>query len=174
MLVLEWKERVFIEKVNWPDVFVDFPRPHWCTKTVHQYGVSISFHTKLYKGAWNVSANYSETVDHKDLRLGQLLYVSVFYNISFSWLFPRAPDGFQFIFLLRDSENDLLAFRDLIGNCEKRAISFMIQAFSTFLFFQKDWTFLNCEMVFLEISIRVHRTWLQLEKRFSAWQETCE
>ena len=29
----------------------------------------------------------------------------VFYNMSFPWLLP--PDGFQFIFLLRDSENDL-------------------------------------------------------------------
>ena len=45
---------------------------------------------------------------HKDLRLGQIVYILVFYNISFSWLLP--PDGFQFIFLLRDSENDLLLF----------------------------------------------------------------
>ena len=62
-------------------------------------------HTKLYKDAWNVSANNSETVGHKDLRLGQIVYILVFYNISFSWLPPL--DGFQFIFLLRDSENDL-------------------------------------------------------------------
>ena len=38
---------------------------------------------------------------HKDLRLGQIVYILVFYNISFSWLLPL--DGFQFIFLLRDS-----------------------------------------------------------------------
>ena len=43
---------------------------------------------------------------HKDLRLGQIVYILVFYNISFSWLLPL--DGFQFNFLLRDSENDLL------------------------------------------------------------------
>ena len=42
----------------------------------------------------------------KDLRLGQIVYMLVFYNISFSWLLPL--DGFQFNFLLRDSENDLL------------------------------------------------------------------
>ena len=42
---------------------------------------------------------------HKDLRLGQIVYKLVFYNISFSWLRPL--DGFQFIFfLLRDGEND--------------------------------------------------------------------
>ena len=44
---------------------------------------------------------------HKDLRLGQIVYILVFYNILFSWLLP--VDGFQFIFLLRDSENDLVA-----------------------------------------------------------------
>ena len=63
-------------------------------------------HTKLYKGAWNVSANNSETVGHKDLRLGQIVYILVFYNISFSWLLPL--DGFQFIFLLRDGEKQFI------------------------------------------------------------------
>ena len=48
----------------------------------------------------------SETVGHKDLRFGQIVYILVFYNISFSWLLPL--DGFQFICLLRDSENDVL------------------------------------------------------------------
>ena len=57
------------------------------------------------KGAWNVSASNSETVGHKDLRLGQIVYILVFYNKLFSWLLPL--DGLQFIFLLRDSENDL-------------------------------------------------------------------
>ena len=64
-------------------------------------------HTKLYNGAWNVSANNSETVGHKDLKLGQIFYILAFYNISFSWLLPL--DGFQLIFLLRDTENDLYA-----------------------------------------------------------------
>ena len=48
---------------------------------------------------------------HKDLRIGQIIYILVFYNISFSWLLPL--DGFQSIFLLRDSEFDLL-FTDII------------------------------------------------------------
>ena len=51
-------------------------------------------HTKLYKGAWNVSENNSETVGHKDLRLGQIVDILVFYNISFFWLLPL--DRFQF------------------------------------------------------------------------------
>ena len=53
-----------------------------------------------YKGARNVSAKNSETVGHKDRRPGQIVYILVFYNISFSWLLPR--DDFQFICLLRD------------------------------------------------------------------------
>ena len=57
-------------------------------------------------------ANNSETVGHKDLRLGQIVYILVFYNISFSWFLPL--DGFQFIFLLRDSENDLLFGKQII------------------------------------------------------------
>ena len=44
---------------------------------------------------------------NKNLRLGKIVYILVFYNILFSWLLP--VDGFQFIFLLRDSENDLVA-----------------------------------------------------------------
>ena len=72
--------------------------PKWSTNMASPF--------KLYKVAWNVSANYSETVGHKDVRFGQIVYTLVFYNISFSWLFTL--DGFQFIFLLRDSENNLL------------------------------------------------------------------
>ena len=70
-----------------------------------RYTNMVSPYKALQKGAWNVLANNSETVGHKDLRLGQFVYILVFYNISFSWLLPL--DGFQFYFLLRDSENDL-------------------------------------------------------------------
>ena len=41
----------------------------------------------------------------KDLRLGKIVYILVFYNVSFSWFLPL--DGFQSNFLLRDNENDL-------------------------------------------------------------------
>ena len=92
MLVLEWKERAFIEKVNsrcfcWfpAAILVDsFCPPIW------------RFHTKLYKGAWNVSADNSETAGQKDLRFGQNVYILVFYNISFSWLLPLS--SFQYFF----------------------------------------------------------------------------
>ena len=94
MLVLEWKERAFIEKVN-SSCFWWFS----AAILVDQNGTQIwRLYTKLYKGAWNVSANNSETVGHKDLRLGQIFYILFFYNISFSWLLPL--DGFQFIFFV--------------------------------------------------------------------------
>ena len=82
---------------------MDFRRPYWHTKTVHQYGVSIQSSTKECETFQQIT---QETVGHKDLRLGQIVYILVFYNISFSW--PLPVDGFQFISLLGDSENDLL------------------------------------------------------------------
>ena len=61
---------------------------------------------KALQSCVNCSANYSETVGHKDLRFGQIVYTLVFYNISiflgfFHWTVS------SFIFSLRDSENDL-------------------------------------------------------------------
>ena len=95
MLALAWKGRAFTEKVN-SRCFCWFP----AAILVHQNGAPIwRLHTKLYKGAWNVSATNSETVGHKDLRSGQIVYILVFCNISFSWLLT--VDGFRFIFLCR-------------------------------------------------------------------------
>ena len=54
--------------------------------------------TKLYNGALDVLANSFETVGHIDLRLGEIVYISVFCIISFSWLLPL--DGFKFILSL--------------------------------------------------------------------------
>ena len=90
MLVLEWKERAFMEKWT-PDVFVDFQWPYLgCLKNrpwkpslcfldiqfVYQNCTQIwRLHTKLYNGAWNVLSNNSETVGDIDLRLGQIVYI---------------------------------------------------------------------------------------------------
>ena len=110
MLAFEWKERALKERVNsrcfWWFSAAILERVNsrcfwWFSAAilVHQNGAPIwRLHTKLYKGAWNVSANTSETVRHKDLRLGQIVYILVFYNISFSWLLPL--DSFQFIFFV--------------------------------------------------------------------------
>ena len=94
MLVLEWKERAFIEKVN-SRCFCWFP----AAILVNQNCTPIwRLHTKLYKGAWNFSANNSETVGHKDLRekKRKIVYMLVFCNISFSASFTgRFPVYFS-------------------------------------------------------------------------------
>ena len=100
MLVLKWKERAFMKKWT-PDVFVDFRRPYWWTKTVHRLWRLIQSSTKVHETFRQIT---QKAVGHKDLKLGQIVYILVFNNISFSWLL--ALDGFQFIFLLRDSENE--------------------------------------------------------------------
>ena len=48
MLVLKWKERAFIKKWT-PDVFVDFRRPYWWTKTVHRLWRLIQSFTKVHE-----------------------------------------------------------------------------------------------------------------------------
>ena len=83
MLVLEWKEIAFIQKAN---------SRCFCWFAVHRYRLR----TNLQKGAWNVALTNSETVGHKDLKLGKIVYILVVYNVSFSWLPPL--DGFQFHF----------------------------------------------------------------------------
>ena len=63
----------------------------------HQHGVSI------LSVAWNVLANNSRTVYRANLRIGHVVYLIIFYNISnyqLLWM-----NGFEFIFWWRDSEN---------------------------------------------------------------------
>ena len=46
----------------------------------------------------------------------KIVYILVSYNNSFSWLLPL--DSFQYIFLLRDSENDLQELKVQRLSCE--------------------------------------------------------
>ena len=69
-LLSEKKE--LIQKKWTLDGFVDLR----CPLSVHQNCTPIwPLHTKLYNGVWNVSANNSETVGYRDLRLGQIIIV---------------------------------------------------------------------------------------------------
>ena len=107
MLALEWKGRAFIEKVN-TGCFCWFP----ATILEDQNCPPIwRLHTKLYKGVWNVSGNNSETVGYKDLRFGQIVYILVFYNISFSWLVPL--DGFRPVFIANSGKEEWAGFFSL-------------------------------------------------------------
>ena len=58
------------------EMFLFIPGGHNCTPI-----------WRLYKGAWNVSANYSQTMVHKDLRLGKIVYTLVSHNIHFLGFF---------------------------------------------------------------------------------------
>ena len=58
MLVLKWKERAFTEKVN----SICFPAAIFMPQNSTPMW---RLHTKLYKGAWNILANNSETVGTK-------------------------------------------------------------------------------------------------------------
>ena len=62
---------------------------------VHQQGGSI-----------HASANNSETMYRTDLKIGEMIYEFVSYNIPSFWLISL--NGFDLILLLRDSQNDLL------------------------------------------------------------------
>ena len=78
MLVLDWKERAFIETVN-SKCFCYYQ----AAILVDQKGAPIwRLHTKLCGGAWNILANNSETMGRKDLRLGQIVQNFVFDNMA--------------------------------------------------------------------------------------------
>ena len=94
ILAHERKVSAFIVKVS-SRCFCWFP----AAILVYQSGTPIwRLHTKLCKVAWNVSANNTETVYHTDLRLGEVVYVLNFSNISFSWLFSL--NGFEVFFFM--------------------------------------------------------------------------
>ena len=87
MLVLEWKERAFIEKVNFR-FFVDFRRPYWCTKTVHQYGVSIQSSTKEREMFWQITQKLWAT---KTWDLDKLFIYWSFITFHFTSFTGRFP-----------------------------------------------------------------------------------
>ena len=64
------KRKSFYRKKCTPDASVDI-------SALHQNGTPIwrPHYRKLYKSVRNVSANNSQTVGHKDLRLRQIVYI---------------------------------------------------------------------------------------------------
>ena len=91
-------KRKSLSKKKWtPDVFVDFWWLYWCTKIVHQNGVSIQSYTKVRETFRQIKQKLWPT---KTWDLDKFVCKLVFYNISFSWLLPM--DGFQFISLFRE------------------------------------------------------------------------
>ena len=69
---------------------------------MHQHG-----HTELWRFLRNISTNICSLGECIDLKLGEASSLFIFNRITISWLYPL--NGFWFIFLLRDSENNLLS-----------------------------------------------------------------
>ena len=99
----EWKVSAFIAKST-PDVFVDFRPPYWWTKVVHQHGDSIQNSTKLRATLRQITQKrcITQTWD-----LERLFMYKSSTTFSCSWLFSL--NGFEFIFLWRDSEKRSIA-----------------------------------------------------------------
>ena len=73
MLALDLKGRTFIESELQMFLLIS--------------GCHVASPYKALQRAWNVSTNNSETVGHKDLRCGQIVYILVFYNFHFLGFF---------------------------------------------------------------------------------------
>ena len=71
----------------------------------HRCAPTWRFHTKLCKFLRNISTNISGLGKRADLKLGEVSSLCISNKITMSWLYPL--NGFRFIFLLHDSENDL-------------------------------------------------------------------
>ena len=53
-------------------------------------------HTKLRKIVWHVSTNKSETMNHSNLRIGNIVFVLIAKNILFLWLLSLTVSDFIF------------------------------------------------------------------------------
>ena len=60
-------------------------------------------HTKLYKFGWHTSANNLRMKNSRDLILGEVVYISIIYRISDSWLYSL--NGYDFSFDHMTGEN---------------------------------------------------------------------
>ena len=89
--------------------------PPYYLRAWYRLGVSIQSYTKVCETFRQITQKLWAT------KTGD--YILVFYNISFSWLLPL--DSFKFIFLLRDSENDLYFysnFRIVVNFSARKAL----------------------------------------------------
>ena len=104
----------------------------WCAPTWR-------FHTGLCKFLRNISTNICGLGERTDLKLGEESSLSIFNRITISWLNPL--NGFRFIFLLRDSENDLHEAKSLFQYFESS--TFQGHYFKVWTALEKIWRFYN-------------------------------
>ena len=128
MLVLEWKERAFIEKVNF-GCFCWFPEAILVpTNTVHQYGVTIQSSTKVRETFGQITQKLWAT---KTWDLGKLFIYSSF--ITFIFLASSTGRFPIYIFFLRDSENDLYYYDQLAFSTKCISVTLDLQINSAVL-----------------------------------------
>ena len=72
---------------------------------ISRFATTWRFHTELCKFLRNISTNICGLGEHTNLKLREVSSLFIFNTITISWLYSL--NGFRFIFLLRDSENDL-------------------------------------------------------------------
>ena len=63
----------------------------------------VSLYTKLYKFGWHTSANNARMKNSRDLIIGKVVYISIIYRGSDSWLFSL--NGYDFYFDHMTGEN---------------------------------------------------------------------
>ena len=80
--------------------FQIFTLPCWCPTEEHQHGGLL---TGLCKFVQNISTNIWSLGKRTDLKLGEMSYLFISYNIVISWLYTL--NDFRIIFLLCDSTN---------------------------------------------------------------------
>ena len=94
--------------------------PIWCAPTWR-------FHTELCKFLRNISPNICRLGERTGLKLGEVSSLFIFNRITISWLYPLI--GFRFIYLLRDSENDLykpVTLKEFNCSCFRHIISILL------------------------------------------------
>ena len=104
--VKEISRKFFGHEVCLPARSLSQPKPRCvCIRFIYQSNRSISvrllflFCSRVFISRSYENRSNSETVGHEDLRFGQIVYILVFYNISFSWLLSL--DGFKCNLLCR-------------------------------------------------------------------------
>ena len=86
----------------------------WCAPTWR-------LHTELIKFLWNISTNICGLGKRTDLKLGEVSSLFICNKITIFWLFPL--NGFRFIFLLHDSENDLnMSLKKRKSSCPEESL----------------------------------------------------
>ena len=74
-------------------------------------------HTKLQKFKWNTFPNNARMENLTDIKLGEVIYISIIFHISASWL--NLLNGYDFYFWWRDTANQPLLLNNKSQGCFK-------------------------------------------------------